>query len=201
MSRNPRNQIYPASVEARTHRSRGLVVLWRWRTELLALVLLVMLVRAGQWLPFAALGSVISMPVATRFGRSWVFGHFWCVFSRHRIQRTCMETTKHTTRGRIPLILWITPTASGEKALIMTRAGISAEEFQAYGPELAAACWARQVQVHRHRQYANLLVLEIVRRDERPGAVAPGIERMYGTAWMPMASEEPLDFDRLLIPA
>ncbi|SDL56388.1 hypothetical protein [Nonomuraea jiangxiensis] len=204
MSRNPRNQIYPANEDLPTPGGSGLLVrLWRIRTELLlaaglGLFTLTLLgaTQEGRWLPFVLLTSAISVPAATRTGRNWVVAHFWCVVSRHRLQRVCLETTMHTRAGRIPLVLWITPTATGEKALILSRAGICAEEFEAYSEEIAAACWARSACVYRHRKRAQFLIVEIVRRDETPGATSPGLDRLYGRrAWMSLRPdlEEPPD--------
>ncbi|MGN9843760.1 hypothetical protein ACTMTI_37110 [Nonomuraea sp. H19] len=204
MSRNPRNQIYPANEDLPAARGgRPLVRLWRVRTELLLLAVLALFTltllgatQEGRWLPFVMLTSAISVPAVTRTGRNWVTAHFWCVASRHRLQRVCLETTMHTRAGRIPLVLWITPTATGEKALILTRAGICAEEFEAYSEEIAAACWARSVNVYRHRTRAQLVIVEIVRRDEIPGATSPGLDRLYGRhAWISLRPdlEEPPD--------
>jgi hypothetical protein len=204
LSRNPRNQIYPANEDLPSGRGGGpLVRLWRIRSELmilaaLALFTLVLLgaTQDGRWLPFVMLTSAISAPAVTRTGRNWAVAHFWCVASRHRLQRVCQETTMHTRAGRIPLVLWITPSAKGEKALVMTRAGISAEEFDAYAEEIAAACWARSATTYKHRRRAHLLIVEIVRRDEIPGVTTPGLERLYGRrAWMALRSdlEEPPD--------
>jgi hypothetical protein len=204
MSRNPRNQIYPAYEDLPAAGGGGpLVRLWRIRTELLliaglALFTLTLLgaTQEGRWAPFILLTSAISAPAVTRIGRNWIAARFWCVVSRHRLQRVCLETTMHTRSGRIPLVLWITPTATGEKALILTRAGICAEEFEAYSEEIAAACWARSSNVFRHVKRAQLVIVEIVRRDETPGAAAPGLERLYGRrAWISLRPdlEEPPD--------
>ena len=46
----------------------------------------------------------------------------------------------HTRSGRLPLVLRITPTEVGERALIWCRAGICAEDFEAHAAEIAAAC-------------------------------------------------------------
>ncbi|WP_433513393.1 hypothetical protein ACQP2T_59030 [Nonomuraea sp. CA-143628] len=205
MSRNPRNQIYPANEDLPPGRTGLPARLWRIRTELLligALSLFVLTLlgatQQGRWWPFIMLTSAISAPAVTRTGRNWVMAHFWCVASRHRLQKTCLETTMHTRAGRIPLVLWITPTRTGEKALVMTRAGISAAEFEAYAEEIAAACWARSANVYRHRKWAHLLIVEIVRRDELPGAVSPGLDRLYGRAWASLRTdlEEPPDLAR-----
>ncbi|NBE98834.1 hypothetical protein FE391_26570 [Nonomuraea sp. KC401] len=204
MPRNPRNQIYPGYEDLpAAGRSGPLVRLWRIRTELLlaaalAIFTLTLLdaTQQGRWMPFILLSSAISVPAATRTGRSWIASHVWCVISRHRLQRVCLETTMHTRAGRIPLVLWITPTSRGEKALILMRVGICAEEFEAYSEEIAAACWARSTTVYRHRTRSQFVVVEIVRRDEAPGAVSPGLDRLYGRrAWVSLRPdfEEPPD--------
>jgi hypothetical protein len=210
VSRNPRNQIYPANEDLpAAGLSRLPARLWRIRSELMALGALALVTltflgatQEGRWLPFAVLTSAISAPAITRTGRNWVAAHCWCVVSRHRLQRVCMETTMHTRAGRIPLVLWITPSAKGEKALVMTRAGISAEEFEAYAEEIAAACWARSATVYRHHKWAALLIVEIVRRDEIPGAASPGLDRLYGRrAWVSLRPEleEPPDLRTPLV--
>ncbi|MFI6535387.1 hypothetical protein ACIBHY_23270 [Nonomuraea sp. NPDC050547] len=208
--RNPRNQIYPGYEDLPPAGRPGiLTALWRIRTELLLIAALALFVLAvvaatqdGTWLPFIMLSSAVSVPAATRYGRGWFVGHFWCLVTRHRLQRTCLETTMHTRSGRIPLVLWITPTVTGEKALIMTRAGISAEEFEAYAEEIAAACWARSSRVFRHRKWASLLIVETVRRDGVEGAASPGLDRFYGRrAWVSLRPdvEEPPDLPKTLL--
>ncbi|MFG1705490.1 hypothetical protein ACFLIM_20065 [Nonomuraea sp. M3C6] len=210
MPRNPRNQIYPANEDLPAAGGSGLLVrLWRIRTELLLVAALALFTltllgatQAGRWVPFIVLTSAVSVPAATRVGRNWIAAHFWCVVSRHRLHRVCLETTMHTRAGRIPLVLWITPTTTGEKALIMTRAGTSAEEFEAYSEEIAAACWARSANVYRHRTRAQLVIVEIVRRDEVPGACSPGLDRLYGRrAWISLRPdlEEPPDLRREMV--
>lgn len=203
--RNPRNSPYPARVDlSAAGRHRMVTVLWRFRTELgLLLWLIFLLSQLGSrgWGLVLALTGMVSVPAATRFGRTWVVGHLWCLVSRHRIQHTCLETTMRTRTGRIPLVCWITPTHTGEKALLWLRAGISAEQVLAYAPELAAACFARQARVYRHRNRACWVLLEIVRREERPGATPPGIERLYGSGWSPLPTaeffgQEPLPLSR-----
>jgi hypothetical protein len=87
------------------------------------------------------------------------------VLSRHRIQRVCWETRMHTRSGRLPLVLRIHPTQVGERALIWCRAGICAADFEAHAEEIAAACYARQARVNGHKRWAQLVHLDIVRRD------------------------------------
>jgi hypothetical protein len=97
--------------------------------------------------------------------RQFAVRRAWCVLSRHRIQRACYETRMHTRSGRLPLVLRITPTEVGERALIWCRAGICAADFEAHAPEIAAACYARQVRIEGHQRWAQLVQLNVVRRD------------------------------------
>jgi hypothetical protein len=97
--------------------------------------------------------------------RQFIVRRAWCVLSRHRIQKVCFETRMHTRSGRLPLILRIHPTQVGERALIWCRAGICAADFEAHTPEIAAACYARQARVEGNRRWAQLVQLDIVRRD------------------------------------
>ncbi|MFI0423274.1 hypothetical protein [Spongiactinospora sp. 9N601] len=194
--RNPRNNPYPARGEVpAAGRTPSLVRAWRWRTEfallITAVAVLALTVSAtvnGSWWAAAAMTGAVSVPAATRFGRGWVSAHFWCLFSRHRIQRVCLETPMHTTSGRIPLVLWIAPTAEGERAFIVTRAGICAEDFEAFSGELEAACLARQVLVWRHRRRAALVAVEIVRRDGRAPAGTPAAAGLDGGHWVRVPS-------------
>ncbi len=67
--------------------------------------------------------------------------------------------------GRLPLILWIRPTRVGERAWVLCRAGICAEDFEAHLGELRAACYARDARVTRNRQWSHLVTIDIIRRD------------------------------------
>ena len=92
-------------------------------------------------------------------------GGGWCVLARHRLQRLCYEARLHTRSGRLPLILWIRPTKVGERAWVLCRAGICAEDFEAHIGELRAACYARDARVTRNRRWSHLITIDIIRRD------------------------------------
>jgi hypothetical protein len=62
-------------------------------------------------------------------------------------------------------VLRIHPTKVGERALVWCRAGICAADFEAHAPEIAAACYARQARVEGHKRWAQLVQVDIVRRD------------------------------------
>jgi hypothetical protein len=143
---------------------------WRWRTELAILAtlaaalwrlsILITLTWAGLVLA-VALGLTLGVPHSRRF----ITRRFWCVLARHRLQRLCYEARLHTRSGRLPLIVWIRPTQVGERAWVLCRAGISAEDFQDHIGELAAACYARDARVTRNRRWSHLVTIDIIRRD------------------------------------
>lgn len=110
----------------------------------------------------AAMATVITVVPWTR---QFVIRRAWCVLSRHRIQKACWELRMHTRSGRLPLVVRIHPTQVGERALIWCRAGICAADFEDNAKEIAAACYARQARVEGNRRWAQLVNLDIVRRD------------------------------------
>ena len=184
-ARNHRNNPYildRAFVQVR-HSAAG--VIWRFRTEVMVLVtgtagiwelakavttawLTVILIMTGT--------AVTVLPQVRRF----ITRRAWCVLSRHRVQKVCFETRMHTRSGRLPLVLRIHPTKVGERALIWCRAGICAADFEAHVPEIAAACYARQARVEGNKRWAQLLYLDIVRRDTLAAhhVIPSGVVRM-----------------------
>src|SRR5262249_61751855 len=123
-----------------------------------------------------------------RVGRGGlVIRRAWCVMSRHRIQKVCFETRMHTRSGRLPLVLRIHPTEVGERAVVWCRAGICFEDFEAHTGELAAACYAREARIERSNRSAQLVTVQIVRRDTLAArtVVAPDL----APAAVPQASD------------
>jgi hypothetical protein len=168
--RNQRNNPYQLEeLFVQFHRTPAGIA-WRWRTELaimavLAAVLwrlslLITLTWAGIVLA-ALVGLVGGVPHSRRF----ITRRFWCVLARHRIHRLCYEARLHTRSGRLPLILWIRPTQVGERAWVLCRAGICAEDFDAHTGELRAACYARDARATRNRRWSHLVTIDIIRRD------------------------------------
>jgi hypothetical protein len=169
-SRNHRNNPYVLDrAFAQVHHSAAGAI-WRFRTEFTTLAT----GAAGAWelaktvtvawmlvILTASAMAVLMLPWTRRL----VVRRVWCVLSRHRIQRVCFETRMHTRSGRLPLVLRIAPTQVGERALIWCRAGICAEDFEAHAAEIAAACLARQARIEGNKRWAQLVQLDIVRRD------------------------------------
>jgi hypothetical protein len=174
----------PAKANPRNHRNNpyvldGLAVqvhhsaagtLWRFRTELAILTVatgdFLFLDRAMSLLLAAVIvAALVVMLMAVPWSRRFITRRAWCVLSRHRIQRVFYETRMHTRSGRLPLVLRIRPTEVGERALIWCRAGICFEDFEAHTGEIAAACYAREARVEKSKHRAQLVVVNIVRRD------------------------------------
>jgi hypothetical protein len=147
------------------HTTAGIA--WRWRTELAILTLTI----AALWrlahlitLPWA--GAAVGLAAAGLIALPWTRRRFWCVLTRHRLQRLCWEARLHTRSGRLPLILWARPSKVGERLYLLCRAGICAEDFQAHIGELRAACYARDARVTRNRTWSQLVTIDIIRRDK-----------------------------------
>jgi hypothetical protein len=168
--RNHRNNPYAMDrMFAQVHQSAAGSI-WRFRTEvsvLLATITSTWTLAKAVTVGWAViiLATVTLAVLVVPPSRRWVIQRAWCVLSRHRIQRVCFETRMHTRSGRLPLVLRITPTEVGERALIWCRAGICAADFEAHAAEIAAACYARQARIEGHKKWAQLVQLDIVRHD------------------------------------
>ena len=168
--RNHRNNPYVLDrAFVRVHYSAA-GTLFRFRTELAA----VTAATTGGWALAKALTVTWAVVILTTtatvvtalpWSRRFAVRRAWCVLSRHRIQKVCFETRMHTRAGRLPLVLRIHPTKVGERALVWCRAGICAADFEAHAQEIAAACYARQARVEGHKRWAQLVQVDIVRRD------------------------------------
>jgi hypothetical protein len=169
-SRSQRNNPYQLEeLFVKFHRTPAGIA-WRWRTEL---ILLSVLAAALRWLDIMitllwaslVLATLVGLVLAVPHPRRFITRRFWCVLARHRLHRLCYEARLHTRSGRLPLILWIRPTQVGERAWILCRAGICAEDFDAHTGELRAACYARDARVTRNRRWSHLITVDVIRRD------------------------------------
>jgi hypothetical protein len=169
-TRNDRNNPYLIEgLMVDFHRSKAGIA-WRWRIELALLTTtlaafwrLATLITA-LWAGIA-LAASITAALTVPHSRRFITRHAWCVISRHRLQRVFYETRMHTRAGRLPLILWIRPTRVGERAWIVCRAGVCADDFDAYKAQIGSACYGREARVIRHTKHSNLVTLDIVRHD------------------------------------
>lgn len=192
-SRGSRAELYPLENLMVTVQQSPAGLAWRWRTELAVFTVLIAalvalsfispvswlavhvtgLVRITSWPVWVSYlvwgaaelavmaGVLLGIPVTRRF----IVARFWCVLSRHRFQRLCWEARLHTRKGRLPVVLWVTPTKVGERLFVWCRAGISAEDFTQHTGEFRAACYARDARVTRNRRWSQLVTIDIIRRD------------------------------------
>jgi hypothetical protein len=166
--RNQRNNRYSLLDDfAARQRHTAAGIAWRWRTELAILTLTIAaLWRLAHLITYPWAGAVVGLALAALSVLPWTRRRFWCVLTRHRLQRLCWEARLHTRSGRLPLILWARPTKVGVRLHLLCRAGICAEDFQAHIGELRAACYARDARVTRHRKWSQLVTIDIIRRDK-----------------------------------
>jgi hypothetical protein len=166
--RNQRNNRYSLLDDfAARQRHTAAGIAWRWRTELAILTLTAAaLWRLAHLITYPWAGAVVGPALAAITALPWTRRRFWCVLTRHRLQRLCWEARLHTRSGRLPLTLWARPTKVGVRLFILCRAGICAEDFQAHIGELRAACYARDARVTRHRTWSQLVTIDIIRRDK-----------------------------------
>jgi hypothetical protein len=150
------------------HSAAGIA--WRWRTELVLLLataatLWRLALMISLFWAIAVLAASAVLILAVPHTRRFITRRFWCVLSRHRLQRVCYEARLHTRAGRIPLVLWIRPTKVGERAHLLCRAGTCAKDFADNAPEIAAACYAREARVTGNPRWSHLVTIHVIRRD------------------------------------
>jgi hypothetical protein len=168
--RNQRNNPYLFENTFASFHTTTAGAAWRCRTELAILATLtaalwrLTILITITWAAFV-LAALVGLVLAVPYSRRFITRRFWCVLARHRLHRLCYEARLHTRSGRLPLILWIRPTKVGERAHVLCRAGICAEDFEAHLGELRAACYARDARVTRNRKWSHLVTIDIIRRD------------------------------------
>jgi hypothetical protein len=151
------------------HRSAAGTI-WRWRTEFTTAVVsgagvygLIHLISFVWALTVLAVAGALLAGISQ--SRRFLSRRFWCLVTRHRLQRLCWEARLHTRSGRLPLVLWVRPTEVGERTFVWCRAGISLEDFQAHAEDIRAACYARDARVARNPQHSQLVTIDVIRRD------------------------------------
>jgi hypothetical protein len=153
--------------------------LWRWRTELgLLLAALTIhiglsrLVSAGlhaRW-PWPATVAVCAGLLGWPRCRRLILARLACARSRRLILAGCKQTRVANGAGQLPLVRSCRPTPVGERLVLAMRPGQSAELLEARIEELRAAAKARDVQIARDPGRADLVTVEVIRRDLLTGA-------------------------------
>jgi hypothetical protein len=152
---------------------------WPYRTEV-GLLLAVVYLRVGlsrllpadldarwQW---AATGGVGAGLLCWPRARWLVLNRLACARSRRRILACCRQTRVANAAGQLPRVLRSRSTPVGERLLLSVRAGQSAELLDARIEELRAAAKARDVQITRDPGRADMVTVEVIRRDPLTGA-------------------------------
>lgn len=155
------------------------VIAWRWRYE----IILISGLSAGlaaAIISFGAIPTIIAVLVITvavlcwPTARRFAVNRVWCIITPHRVRVGCVEGLIYSSRGKIPIILWTSHRAFGERVLLYCRAGTSVDDFVSARTVLTAACWARDVVVYADVQHTQLVTLDVIRR--RFGDFTSGFE-------------------------
>ncbi len=150
-------------------RANALVAAWRWRYPLAAAAgLAAMWGMLGTMVAAAltaGLATLLALAVCSARGRRFLVARWWCIVTPHRVRTGCAQAWIHSRYGKIPIVLLTRRRPVGERVYLWCRAGTSAADFRSARNALAAACWAQDVQVHRHARYAHVVALDVIRRE------------------------------------
>jgi len=146
-----------------------LVVGWRWRYEIIlmpgfAVGFAVAVISFGA---VPTITSVLIVALTVLYwpsARQWAVDRAWCIVMPHRVRVGCAEGLVYSSRGKIPIILWTSHQAFGERVFLWCRAGTSVEGFVSARAVLTAACWAQDIGIYFDTQRTHLVTLDIVRR-------------------------------------
>ncbi len=180
--RRPNDPSIMASVETAvsTVWRPGLVGwVWHWRYELaliagipLAAVAIGYTLGAAALIAMAATAAVLlAGAMAWPPARRRLIARAWCVITPHRVRTGCVHAWVQTRDGRLPAVLYTTPTEFGERVMLWCRAGITAGDLHAARDILRTACWASDVRVIVNDRRSHIVVLEVIRR--LPAQVPP----------------------------
>ena len=156
-----------------------LVVAWRWRYEI-ALVAGLSAGLAAAISSFGAVPTVLAMVVIALTTLCWpparrfAIDRAWCLITPHRVRAGCAQGLIYSSRGKIPIILWTSHQAFGERVLLWCRAGTSVDDFVSAHAVLTAACWAQDVTVYFDIDHTQLVALDVIRRP--PAVLTSDIE-------------------------
>ena len=158
-----------------------LVVLWRWRYELILGIGLPVALAVFVGIPvmlgtLAALAVISGAALYLAPARRHLLARAWCLITPHRVRVGCAQAWIHSRRGKIPIVLLTTRQPFGERVHLWCRAGTGAVDFTSARPLLTAACWARDIRVSGGERHAQLITLDVIRHlpSGQPGNSRPG---------------------------
>ena len=157
---------------------------WRWRYELLLAVaapMAVWLLGTALGATFAALAiaGLIALVGLSHSLRKLLVARAWCIITPHRVRTGMAQAWIHSRDGKMPFVLRTSPEPFGERVRLWCRAGTSAEDFVWARHLIAAACWAREVQVLRNERFVHIVVLDVIRHVEGHPVAAHPARRIY----------------------
>jgi hypothetical protein len=170
--RQPNNPSVLSSLENALNavaRPNPVVFAWRWRYELGLLAGLgfgsfaIDHVLGAAWLIATWIVLAAMFGVWPR-GRRLLVRRVWCVITAHRLRTGCAHAWIQSRRGRLPIILFTTPQPFGERVTLWCVAGTSAADLIAARDVLIAACWAADMRIIRSKNYAHMVIVDIIRR-------------------------------------
>jgi len=146
-----------------------LVVAWRWRYEIALLAgltagLAAAIISFGAVPTVAAVIFIALTILCWPSARRLTVNRAWCVITAHRVRVGCVEGLIYSSRGKIPVVLWTSHQAFGERVLLYCRAGTSADDFVSARTILATACWAQDIAIFVDVRHTQLVTLYVVRR-------------------------------------
>jgi hypothetical protein len=146
-----------------------LVVAWRWRYEIALLAgltvgLAAVIMSFGAVLAIVAVIFLALTILCWPSARRLTANRAWCVITAHRVRVGCVEGLIYSSRGKIPVVLWTSHQAFGERVLLYCRAGTSADDFVSARTILATACWAQDIAIFVDVRHPQLITLYLMRR-------------------------------------
>ena len=176
---------------------------WEWRWEagtvsVVAFFSVLIVISLGTVGLIAAAGAglaVVSTMMCWPPARRLIIARWWWLVTPHRIRLGCARGWVQTLDGRLPVIMSCTPADYGQRVSLWLPAGLTANRLRAASEELAAACWAAEIQVIRDPRRAHRVTLEVIRNlylqgslpyprqrtdDVDPGGVPPATRRIPG---------------------
>jgi hypothetical protein len=144
-----------------------IVLLWRWRWELMLGTVLPAEVTAVViwfgWMWFLALLAIVIVTLTVwPTLRHLLVAQIRCIITEHRIRTGCAQAWIQSRYGRLPIILLTIPHGYGERVYIWCPAGISLEDFEEARDILRSACWASQINVAASGRYSQIVVLDVI---------------------------------------
>jgi len=161
-------------VKIRPHRSpwvQGLLVVWRWRVEITAgLLLWSHLSWTGDhgvppWAALAAVLAPVGAALLVPALRRRIAAYLWVQVTRHRLRTYFSEAGITTRTGKLPWLIWVRSTPVGERVTVWLVTGLAVTDLERCTEGIAAACYARDARVTRTRRLATVVVVDVMRRD------------------------------------